>query len=99
MLLTRTGKDPRSHLSVARVLVVILTLAAVLFLLPFFLLYLWNTTLPELAGWPEIGYWQMFRLFLLVSTFTGGGNVVVKGATPPYREYILGLPRKTPPAE
>lgn len=72
--------------------VVIPTVTAVLLLLPFFLAYLWNTTLPALLGVSPIGYWQMFRLFLLVSTFTGGTRVVVREATPPRREYVLGPP-------
>ncbi|MDQ7793239.1 MAG: hypothetical protein RDU89_02325 [bacterium] len=75
-----------------RLAVVIPTVAAVLLLLPFFLSYLWNTTLPALFGLPQIGYWQMFRLFLLVSTFTGGTRVVVREASPPRREYVLSPP-------
>jgi hypothetical protein len=88
-------QDLRLAGTLARIVAVLAVLAAVLFLLPFWLCYLWNTTLPDLAGWPKIGYWQMFRLFLLISTFTGGANVVVRETMPRYREYILGSPRKT----
>ncbi|HCC33852.1 MAG TPA: hypothetical protein DEQ28_08160 [Clostridiales bacterium] len=99
MLLAGKGKDRQFSMSAARIVTVVCALAAVVFLIPFWLCYLWNTTLPALAGWPEIGYWQMFRLFLLVSTFTGGANVVVREATPRYREYILGSPGRPAPGE
>ncbi|HSW10524.1 MAG TPA: hypothetical protein VLK32_06435 [Bacillota bacterium] len=99
MLLAGKGKDRRFSVSSVRTAAVIFAAAVALFLVPFWLCYLWNTTLPELAGWPEIGYWQMFRLFLLVSTFTGGANVVVREATPRYREYILGSPGRKPSEE
>lgn len=78
--------------------VVVSVLAAVAFLGTLWLWYLWNATLPELAGWPKIGYWQMFRLFLLAATLAElipGAKVVVREAPRCYREYILGSPRRT----
>jgi hypothetical protein len=94
MLLSGKGTDRRSSMSPARMIAVVVALLVLVFVAPLWLAYLWNTTLPELAGWPRIGYWQMFRLFLLVSTFTGGANVVVRETTPRCREYILGAPAR-----
>lgn len=34
--------------------------------------WLWNITLPDLTGWKRIGYWQAFRLSIIVSMLTGG---------------------------
>ncbi len=79
--------DPRQRRYLS---VVLPTVAVVLFLLPLFLCYLWNTTMPGVFGLPPLGYWQMFRLFLLVSSFTGGTGAVVRETAPHRREYVLG---------
>ncbi len=37
---------------------------------------LWNMTLPDLFGTKTIGYWQAFRLLLIVSILFGPGTFV-----------------------
>jgi hypothetical protein len=34
---------------------------------------LWNWLLPELFGWPQIGFWQALGLLILCRILLGGG--------------------------
>lgn len=43
---------------------VILFLALV-FLVPFIIMWLWNGMLPDMFGFPEIGYWRAWGLMML----------------------------------
>jgi hypothetical protein len=36
-------------------------------------MHLWNWLLPELFGWPQIGYWQAIGLLALCRILFGGG--------------------------
>lgn len=41
------------------------------FLLAWFAMLLWNITMPDVFGLPEITYKQMFALYLLIKIFFG----------------------------
>jgi hypothetical protein len=43
-----------------------------LFLSPYIVKKLWNSTLPQLTNVKEISYWQSFRLLFLILVFTIG---------------------------
>jgi hypothetical protein len=45
---------------------------AALILMPALLMALWNLTIPEIFGLPEIGCWQALRLALICSFLFGG---------------------------
>jgi membrane associated rhomboid family serine protease len=44
------------------------------FFVPKFFQYLWNTTVPEIFGLSPIRYWQAFRLLLMASMIFGAGS-------------------------
>ena len=58
------------------VLFVLVAIAIWFFLTPVILKWLWNTTLPDLFDFKIIGYWQCFRLILIVAILFGGGDLV-----------------------
>lgn len=41
------------------------------FLLAWFAMLLWNITIPDVFGLPEVTYKQMFALYLLIKIFFG----------------------------
>ncbi|MEW6522795.1 MAG: hypothetical protein AB1445_04340 [Bacillota bacterium] len=71
----------------ARLTAIIVAAVVVVFLVPVILAYLWNTTMPEVFGVARITYWQMVRLFLLVTSFTGGVSVAVNTTGRTRSEY------------
>jgi hypothetical protein len=53
-------------------LIIGLIVLLLLFLLPAFLQWLWNMTIPEVFGSRTITYWQAFRLILICGILFGG---------------------------
>lgn len=37
----------------------------IVFLVPFIIMWLWNGMLPDMFGFPEIGYWRAWGLTIL----------------------------------
>ena len=50
----------------------LLLIATLFFIGPAIFNWLWNSTIPEIFGLPKIGFWQSFRLLLIVSILFGG---------------------------
>ncbi len=57
---------------VADIASLVVVIAVLWFIGTAFVQWLWNITVPDVTGWKKIGYWQAFRLSLLISTLTGG---------------------------
>lgn len=49
----------------------LLALAVWFFFLPLLLMTLWNLTLPDIFGLPEIRFWQALRLMLISAILFG----------------------------
>jgi len=43
-----------------------------IFVVPGIFRWLWNMTCPQLFHWPEIEYWQAFRLIVMAGIVFGG---------------------------
>ena len=51
----------------------ILGILGFIFIGGFIVMHLWNWLLPELFGWPQIGFWQALGLLALCRILFGGG--------------------------
>jgi uncharacterized oligopeptide transporter (OPT) family protein len=49
------------------------------FLIPAIFMWLWNITCPEAFHWPELRYWQAFRLLILASLLLGVTRLFIGG--------------------
>ena len=56
---------------------------AFVFVTPAIFMWLWNITCPEAFHWPELRYWQAFRLLILASLFLGVTSLFVGGLAGP----------------
>ena len=52
----------------------LLVLAVLIFGFPALLMWLWNTTMPDLFGWSRLRYWQAFRLELIAALLFGASR-------------------------
>ncbi len=68
---------------------------ALAFLLGWVVQFLWNSTVAEMFGWPEITYWQAIGVFLLAKLLFGfgmgsGKSSEKKDGKPTSEEVALG---------
>jgi len=48
-----------------KVLVIVLIVIGVFCIAPLLVMWLWNGMLPDMFGFPEIGFWRAFGLMML----------------------------------
>ena len=41
------------------------------------LMWLWNTTLPELFGFKDVTLWQALKILIISTILTGGGSSIL----------------------
>ncbi|MCO4838270.1 MAG: hypothetical protein KC426_09310 [Oceanospirillaceae bacterium] len=45
------------------------------------LMWLWNTTLPELFGFKDVTLWQALKILIISTILTGGGSSILSYTT------------------
>ena len=55
---------------------IVVVVIGLFFLVPALLQWLWNITMPELFGLPELNYWQSFRLMLIAGILISGPGFI-----------------------
>ncbi len=73
------GKERSTGFWISRIILIPIGIAALVLLLGFVIMSLWNGILPDLFGWHTITFWQGIGLLILTRILFGGFKSCHKG--------------------